>query len=57
MSDDVSCDRKYLNTIIKILFDEDTLANSSISGRTGNNKDDFECNKLDENKIRFLKGK
>jgi hypothetical protein len=57
MSDDVSFDNKYVNAILEILFDENTLANSSITGTTKYNKEEFECKKLDVNKIGFLKGK
>jgi hypothetical protein len=57
ISDNASCDRKYLGTICDILFDEVILANSSVSGTTKNNKEEFGCNKLDGNKISFLKGK
>jgi hypothetical protein len=57
ISDDVLSDNKYLNTITEILFDDVTLANSSVTGVKKKSKEEFECNKLDANKISFLKGK
>lgn len=51
-------DQKFINKLLLILFDRNTLAYSSVSGKTNkNNKFDADqCLKLDTNKVDFIKG-
>ena len=51
-------DQKFINKLLLILFDRNTLAYSSVSGKTNkNNKFDSDrCQKLDTNKVDFIKG-
>lgn len=51
-------DQKFINKLLLILFDRNTLAYSSVSGKTNkNNKFQSDrCQKLDTNKVDFIKG-